>query len=97
MVIVAIKRVSKYANNFMIKNGQTSVPKKQKVKSKPQEKNKAFKRKGGILSEYGVQCCTVLTVVTINWLIGVRPLCCFIAISITQACGNILPAQQRSQ
>lgn len=70
----------------MIKNGQTSVQKQ--VKSKPQEKNKAFKRKGEILSEYGVQCCTILTVITVNWLIGVRPLCCFIAISIAKACGQ---------
>jgi len=81
---------------FMIKNSQTSVQKK-KLKAKRQERNKAFKRSGDILSEYGVQCCTTLTVVTVNWLIGVRPLCYFIAISITQARGNILPTQQRSQ
>jgi hypothetical protein len=71
----------------MIKNSQTSAQKEQ-VKSKTQEKNKAFRRNGDILSEYGVQRCTILTVVTVNWLIGVRPLCCFTAISITQACGN---------
>ena len=92
MVIVAIKRVSKYANNFYDQE-QSDVSTKKKVtrKSKTQEKHKAIKRNSDILSEYGVQCCTILTVVTVNWLIGVRPICCFIAISITQACGNILP------
>ena len=84
----------------MIKNSLTPVQKKKKVtRSKIQEKNKAFKRNGDIPSEYCVQCCAILTVVkvNVNWLIGVRSLCCFIAISITQACGNISPAQQRSQ
>jgi hypothetical protein len=95
MVIVAIKRVSKYANNFYDQE-QSDVSTK-KAKSKTQERNNAFKRNGDILSECGVQCCTTLTVVTVNWLIGVRPLCYFIAISITHACGNILPTQQRSQ
>ena len=70
MVIVAIKRVSKYANNFYDQE-QSDVSTKKKVKSKTKEKNRAFKRNGDILSECGVQCCTIPIVVTVNWLIGV--------------------------
>jgi len=40
MVIVAIKRVSKYANNFYDQERSGISTKKKKVKSKTQEKNK---------------------------------------------------------
>jgi len=49
MVIVAIKRVSKYANNFYDQE-HSDVSTKKEVKSKAQEKNKAFKRNDDILS-----------------------------------------------
>lgn len=69
---------------FMIKNSQMSVQKKVKI-NESQANNKALTRNGDILFEYGVQCCSSLSLAIVNRLTGIRSLCCFIAIPITQA------------